>query len=1357
MAQRSARILLALVLTLACAFLVPRFRGGEAERESDRSGARESLDFWTLSRAYPKADIPAASYYAAYTASHQRIKEVSRTLSASSIWEPIGPLNLQGRTLFVALNPQNPNTVFVGTASGGLWRSRTEGKLGDWERIPLGYPALGVGAIAIDPADSNTIYIGTGEVYQYQQAIGGLIVRTTRGSYGIGLLKTTNGGVSWTKSIDWTMNQERGIQQLVMNPVNPRTLFAATTEGIYKTTDAGANWTNTLPIIMGMDIVLNLADTNKVMVSMGNFSSPGVGIYTSTDAGLNWVPSGGLPAYSGKTMLGRYASNANVVYASVADSTTGVGSLWKTTNFGGSWTMLPGLLGGVFGVQGWYSHIIAAHPTDPLQIFHAGVPAGKSVNGGTSFSGSSGSYSDHHGYAIHPTNPNILYVVNDDGIYRSTNFGASFANVGFGMQSGQFYNGFSNSSQDSLLSVGQSQDHIPGYLYSGATTWTRSVSDEVGWTAIDPTNDNYVYADSRYGGGIIRSTDRGLTFSTVANFGGTGAWNSPFVVAPSAPNTLYFGDQVIYRSTAWGSGFAATNGGAPLDGNPSLSMAVSATDPNTVYVGTAPTVTSPHVFSTTNGGGSWNDVTGALPDRYPMDLAVDPSNAAVVYVAMGGFGSGHFFKSTTGGGSWTDISGTLPDVPGTAVAVDPLNTSIIYAGNDIGVYVSTNGGASWAGFSDGLPDAAIAADLAVSPSNRALRIATHGNGVYERSLLGELPASYFDYRVLALTAPVAGAEVLFGTTINPIIATFRNSGTLAPPDSVDVTFRILKGELELYADTKRIAPLAVGESRQVTFSGGYYPPQPDVYDIQASVAVADSNGANDTLKSSFTVFLLPNVASPAVTKEYCPYVEITGGTAGPSGDDVQMSATLPFSFSYDGYSYDKIQISTNGWVELGTGTSGTVRGLSTSGQLGGFYTQALGTTARPTKVLAPWWTDLATGSIGAISYKFTGIAPDRVATIQWKSVAANYDEGSTTMKLNFQVVLHEGTNIVEFRYGPRTAGTYNSGNTGASSGIKDHIGGNYHYFDLSRMGSGLSEELNLALTPVTDWPGADSCYQINLAAPSGETVRAFPVRNKWNLVSVPLTVGDLLKTSLFPFATSSAYAFDGGYTPEAALEYGRGYWLKFSAAQTVTMSGALLAADTIDVAAGWNLVGSLSESFPVTNISSIPGGLVTSDFFGYTGSYVTASVLDPGMGYWVKVASAGQLVMTSAGPANAASRIRIALTGEVPPAPPDAELASDGTLPKEFGLAQNYPNPFNPTTAVSYQLPADSKVKIVVYDLVGQVVATLVDGVVPAGYQETVWRADHLASGVYFYKMEATALDDPGSSFTRVMKMLLLR
>lgn len=165
------------------------------------SGALEALQNWTLKRAYPETDIPSSKYYAAFLSAQKSLKKIS---GVNYQWEQIGPHNIGGRTLDVEFNPQNPNTIFAAAASGGLWRSYTAG-VGAfaWERIETGYPVLGVSSIAIAPNDSNTIYIGTGEVYNYQQALGGEVIRTTRGSYGIGILKSTDCGQSWTKSLDW--------------------------------------------------------------------------------------------------------------------------------------------------------------------------------------------------------------------------------------------------------------------------------------------------------------------------------------------------------------------------------------------------------------------------------------------------------------------------------------------------------------------------------------------------------------------------------------------------------------------------------------------------------------------------------------------------------------------------------------------------------------------------------------------------------------------------------------------------------------------------------------------------------------------------------------------------------------------------------------------------------------------------------------------------------------------------------------------------------------------------------------------------------------------------------------------------
>jgi photosystem II stability/assembly factor-like uncharacterized protein len=711
-------------------------RQSEQEREAlQPTGAMAALDFWTRSRAYPDNDIPASKYYQAFVSSKKTIKEFSRTTQSATAWEPIGPTNLSGRAVSVAINPLNGNTVYVGTASGGLWRSYSGGQFADWQRVTTGYPVNGIGAIAIDPTDSNTIYIGTGEVYRYSGAYGGLVVRTTRGSYGLGILKTTDGGLTWAKSLDWSLNQQRGVQALRFNPLNHNTILAATTEGLYKTSDAGTTWYQTDTDVMAMDIVINPSDTTLCLATVGNFNSLGHGLYISFDAGNTWFLVGSFPNFTGKAMLDIYPAHPNVVYASVADSTTGAGGLWQSTDFGGSWTRLNN--SSIFSVQGWYSHFVAVHPTDSSRIVQASVGIYYSTNGGRSLLGSSGSYSDHHSYAHHPTNPNILYIVNDDGVYRTNDFGVHYTFVGNGMQTGQLYNGFSNSTTDSLLALTQSQDHIPGYIYRGSVVWGSSASDESGWTAIDPTNDNNMYAVTRWGESVTRSTNRGVSFTGGTNFTPDVSWNSPLVVSPSNSSILYFGRDLVYKSIDKGVSWSLTSS-AVADGNYSLSVAISSTNPDTLYIGKAPVATHAHIFRTTNGGGGWTDITGSLPDRYPLDLAVDPNNSRVVYAAMGGYGTGHLFKSTNSGGVWTDISGTLPDVPVTAVVVDPANSNYVYAGSDIGVYISTNSGTTWAAFSDGFPDAVLVSDLTISLSNRVLRATTHGNGVFQRKLANPL-------------------------------------------------------------------------------------------------------------------------------------------------------------------------------------------------------------------------------------------------------------------------------------------------------------------------------------------------------------------------------------------------------------------------------------------------------------------------------------------------------------------------------------------------------------------------------------------------------------------------------------------
>jgi photosystem II stability/assembly factor-like uncharacterized protein len=168
-------------------------------------------------------------------------------------------------------------------------------------------------------------------------------------------------------------------------------------------------------------------------------------------------------------------------------------------------------------------------------------------------------------------------------------------------------------------------------------------------------------------------------------------------------------------------------------GNPVLSLAVSSTNPDVAYAGTAPLFARARLYRTMNGGAGWEDVTGSLPDRYPSDLAVDPSDDAVVYVTFMGFGTSHVFRSEDAGQSWQDIGGGLPDIPTSAVAVDPRHGEVIYVGTDLGAFISKDSGQSWHPFMNGMPTAMVN-DLKIFAPARLIRAATHGNGVFERRL-----------------------------------------------------------------------------------------------------------------------------------------------------------------------------------------------------------------------------------------------------------------------------------------------------------------------------------------------------------------------------------------------------------------------------------------------------------------------------------------------------------------------------------------------------------------------------------------------------------------------------------------------
>ncbi len=738
------------------------------------SGAFESLSFFGESRSYPSGQLPEQAHFAAWVAAN-RLPKASTAVRSTEPWESLGPHNRGGRTLKIEFNPLNPNTMYAGSASGGLWRSYTAG-LGKnaWHQVPTGFPVLGVSSIAFMPGDSMTMFIGTGEVYNHLAAGTGAAYRNTRGSYGIGILRSTDGGVSWEKSLDFSYEQNKGIWDIEIAPSNPDIIYAATTDGVYKSIDAGLSWNWVFDVVQATDLVVHPTDPNRVIVGCGNFSSPGFGIYRTTDGGVLWYKiTENLPSfYKGKIQLALAPSNPETVYASIGNgfsSAEGASWLCRSNDFGVNWTVKTETDYSQF--QGWFAHDVAVHPSNPEELTVIGIEVWKSTNGGSTIikkstggvgfanppiEGPDGNpdyvHSDCHDVIYHPTQHNIIYIASDGGIHRSTDGGETFRSCNGRYQTTQFYNGFANSAQDEFFCMGGLQDNGSIRLNPDVdpetglrVTWTRVFGGDGGWAAINQQNDDISYV-SWQNLNIQRNTNGGINYSSIPTPKLSPiSFIAPYVLAPSDGNILYAGSSVVARSADGGNSFITTNGGLPLDGNPVLSMAVSTQTPDVVYAATAPYNGNPgHVFVTLNGGNTWNNITGALPDRFPMDLEVDPTNDAVAYIAFSGFGAGHVFRTMDYGATWEDLSTQLPNVPANAIAIDPLFPHNIYVGNDLGVFVSVDNGATWQTYQEGFTDAVMVFDLKISAANRKLRAATHGNGAFQRDLLEAPLVSSFE-------------------------------------------------------------------------------------------------------------------------------------------------------------------------------------------------------------------------------------------------------------------------------------------------------------------------------------------------------------------------------------------------------------------------------------------------------------------------------------------------------------------------------------------------------------------------------------------------------------------------------------
>ncbi|MFK7775404.1 MAG: T9SS type A sorting domain-containing protein [Saprospiraceae bacterium] len=734
------------------------------------SGAGKSLDMWYSERVYPFDDLQAFKYADAFD--EQKLKLAQRTTGLPGEWESLGPKNIGGRTLCLAFHPLDSNLIFAGSASGGLWKTTTQGVGEDaWEPVPTGFPVLGVAAIAIDPTNPNIMFIGTGETYGVDIAEPGTVNRYTRGTYGIGILKTVDGGGTWTHILEFEMKEIKGVQDIEISPLNELEIYAATTDGVYQTLDGGDNWELIFEKPNCVDVELDPTNENIIYVSSGNFNysldASLSGLFKSTDKGMSFeemLDPGLLAAWSGNAKLLLDPDDSNTIFADIqvgwfnTDPTTPAG-IYKSTDAGDTWIKINNQ--NIAQFQGWYAHDLAINPENTNEMISIGIDAWKSIDGGTTFIKKSNwlgwefgqvmvdtpegdenyIHADIHAVYYHPLISNKIFFATDGGVFSSSDGGETFTTHNGGLQTTQFYPNMGSSATNPDFCIAGAQDNAT-YIYKGEPSWWRVIGGDGMSASVNQENDQIVFGSSQ-GLGLRKSTNGGTSFvnakpNLVTN--DYTAFLGPFELAPSDNDIMYAGATYLYKSTEGGSNWSTTSNQSVDGGNVITNIAISHFDPDVIFVATSPDLfqgsSGAKVFKSEDGGQSFTQATG-LPNRVCKDIEFDPSNDNIVYAVFSGFLSNHVYKSTDGGGAWFAIDADLPDVPTNTILIDPLVPDDVYVGNDLGVYYSGDGGNSWEIFCEELPEATLVMDLDYSPSNRKVRMATHGHGIYQRDMVTE--------------------------------------------------------------------------------------------------------------------------------------------------------------------------------------------------------------------------------------------------------------------------------------------------------------------------------------------------------------------------------------------------------------------------------------------------------------------------------------------------------------------------------------------------------------------------------------------------------------------------------------------
>ena len=708
-------------------------------------------------------------------------KQSQTAQQQTSSWYPAGPnavpTNLTGymqngigRINCIAFHPTLPNTYFVGVAQGGMWKTTNNGT--SWTPLTDNLPIDRISDICIDPNNpNNTMYIS---VCDFEYIGFGLFLNARKRNthYGLGVYKTTDGGLTWNPTgLTFQLSQGEAtlIRKIIIDPANSNNLLACGVSGMYRSTDAGVTWTMVQSGLF-WDMEKNPVNANIIYAATGwvmNANTGSAAILKTTNFGQTWtILTTGIPTTGTvqRIKLAIAPSDPNYVYALTTDTQFGFHGIYKSTNAGNTWTYISPALnifewydGTGSGGQGTYDVGFMIHPTNKNILYTGGINLWGSTDAGLTFNPASHwtlSYGptlhgDIHFIAAHPITSEI-FVCSDGGVDRTTNFQTqtwnaanngspwptNWTHISDGMQISSFYR-ISSSRNSAARLVAGAQDNATFYFDNNS--WSTIFGGDGMDNYCDPIDNQKVFGSSQYGNFYMSLDDGISTSGTNPNVNWElGEWTSPIVADYNQYGTIYAGFENVVQTSDGGNSWNAISS-FPYLGNSQEVNAIAISNSNSNVIYAAKRIHYEYglpslLYKTTNGGGLWTNITAGLPDSlYFTSIEISEGNPLVAYVTMAGFSAqDKVYRTLNGGTTWTNISYNLPNIPVNCVKYIPSANTVLIA-TDIGVYMLDVNNATWILRSTGLPNV-ICSDIDFNVSTNTIYLCTFGRGIWATDL-----------------------------------------------------------------------------------------------------------------------------------------------------------------------------------------------------------------------------------------------------------------------------------------------------------------------------------------------------------------------------------------------------------------------------------------------------------------------------------------------------------------------------------------------------------------------------------------------------------------------------------------------